>query len=240
MDEDPTGNRLLDALPKEDLKRILAAGRSVSLDRGEVLFDRHQPVGEIYFPISCVASLLIELGDGSSVEMATIGREGLVGVCRFLGADIGLAKAIAQIPGRAVRVDSDAFLSEVDRSASLRRLLRGYTQALIVLMGQTVACNRAHTIQQRCARWLLLTHDRIDSDEVPLTQEFLAYMLGVRRQSVTEAAGRLQASGLISYRRGNVSIVDREGLRRAACECYEVITSEFQRLLPVPDGAASA
>jgi CRP-like cAMP-binding protein len=232
--EPATGNRLLDALPEDDRKRLVEQGTDVSLEPGQLLFERQKHVASVYFPTSAVASFLIELQDGASVEMATTGREGMVGISRFLGIDEGLARAICQVPGRALRVDADAFEMEVDRSPTLVRLLQGYLHAFMGLMGQTVACNRVHTIERRCARWLLMTRDRIDSSDVPLTQEFLAYMLGVRRQSVTEAAGRLQKSGLISYRRGNITILDRGGLEEAACECYRVIAAGFERLLPLP------
>jgi CRP-like cAMP-binding protein len=233
-EEPTTGNRLLDALPADDRERLVRQGTDASLERGQLLVERNQPVASVFFPISAVASYLIDLQDGASVEMATTGREGVVGVSRFLEIDEGLARAICQVPGRALRVDGDAFEMEIERSPTLVRLLQGYLHAFMGLMGQTVACNRVHTIEQRCARWLLMTQDRTDSSDIPLTQEFLAYMLGVRRQSVTEAAGRLQKSGLIRYRRGNITIVDRRGLEGAACECYGVIAAGFERLLPLP------
>jgi CRP-like cAMP-binding protein len=233
------GNRLIDALPGEDRDRLLSGAVEVPLERGQLLYERHEQVRTVYFPVSAVASLLVLLEDGGTVEMATIGREGLVGISVYLGDEPSQARAIAQIPGTAFRVDSYAFRSEVERSPALAGLLQRYTLALIGLMGQTVACNRMHTIEQRSARWLLMTQDRIDAAEVPLTQEFLAYMLGVRRQSVTEAAGRLQERDLIRYRRGTVTIVDREGLIRSACECYRVINLEFERLLPIPAGDAA-
>jgi CRP-like cAMP-binding protein len=233
-EEPTTGNRLLDALPADDRQRLVKQGTDASLERGQLLVERNQPIASVFFPISAVASFLIDLQDGASVEMATTGREGMVGISRFLGVDEGLARAICQVPGRALRLDADAFELEIERSPTLVRLLQGYFHAFMGLMGQTVACNRVHTIEQRCARWLLMTQDRIDSSDIPLTQEFLAYMLGVRRQSVTEAAGRLQKSELIRYRRGNITIVDRRGLEGAACECYRVIAAGFERLLPLP------
>ena len=233
-EEPTTGNQLLDALPADDRERLVKQGTDASLERGQLLVERNQPIASVFFPISAVASFLIDLQDGASVEMATTGREGMVGISRFLGVDEGLARAICQVPGRALRLDADAFELEIERSPTLVRLLQGYLHAFMRLMGQTVACNRVHTIEQRCARWLLMTQDRIDSSDIPLTQEFLAYMLGVRRQSVTEAAGRLQKSELIRYRRGNITIVDRRGLEGAACECYRVIAAGFERLLPLP------
>jgi CRP-like cAMP-binding protein len=233
------GNRLIDALPVEDRGRLLSRATDVALDRGQLLYERHEQVRGVYFPVSAVASLLVLLDDGGAVEMATIGREGVVGISLFLGDESSQARAISQIPGRALRVEADDFRSEAGRSPALARLLERYTLAMIGLMGQTVACNRLHTIERRCARWLLMTQDRIDASEVPLTQEFLAYMLGVRRQSVTEAAGRLQHRGLIRYRRGTITITDRPGLIRAACECYRVINAEFERLLPIPEGGAA-
>jgi CRP-like cAMP-binding protein len=230
----PTGNRLLDALPSEDRGRLLDGGAAVTLDRGQLLYERGRAVESVFFPISAVASHLIVLGDGATVEVGTTGKEGMVGLPRFLAIDEGLARVIAQVPGEAVRVGADDFDRELARSAALVRLLQGYIHAFMGLMGQTGACNRVHPIEQRCARWLLLTQDRIDGVEVPLTQEFLAYMLGVRRQSVTEASGRLQRAGLIRNRRGNITILDRAGLERASCECYGVIAAEFERLLPPP------
>jgi len=231
-ERDGTGNFLIDSLPDEEAEQLLSRAEDVVLQRGTVLYERDQAIGAAYFPVSCVISLLIQLRDGTAVEMATVGREGMAGIARFLGSERGLAQALVQIPGRAVRVETDWLLEEGQGLPQLRELLGRYTQALISLMGQTVACNRSHRIEQRCARWLLMTQDRLDAEEIPLTQEFLAYMLGVRRQSVTEAAGRLQDRGLIRYRRGSITIRDRPRLEDAACECYGVLAEEFQRLIP--------
>jgi CRP-like cAMP-binding protein len=228
-----TGNFLVDSLPDEEAERLLAGGEEVAHERGTVLFERNQAIGAVYFPVTSVISLIIQLEDGAAVEMATVGREGMVGISRFLGSERAFSQGIVQIPGRALRIESGTFLEHEPELPRLRDVLSRYTRALISLMGQNAACNRSHRIEQRCARWLLLTQDRVDAEEIPLTQEFLAYMLGVRRQSVTEAAGRLQDRGLIRYRRGTISIRDRRGLMAAACECYGLVAAEFDRLLPI-------
>jgi CRP-like cAMP-binding protein len=184
----------------------------------------------VYFPTNCVISLVTYLKDGTSVEMATIGLEGMVGLPVFLGSDTMPSRAFGQVAGDSLRITAAAFTAEIERNGPLVRVLNLYTQALFNQVAQTTACNRVHLVQQRCARWLLQTHDRVGSDHFFLTQEFLAQMLGVRRSGVSAAAGLLQKAGLIRYARGWMTVLDRPGLESAACECYGVIKKEFDRL----------
>ena len=176
-------------------------------------------------------SLVTYLEDGPSVEIATVGREGMVGISLFLETATVAWRAFGQVPGKALRIRAETFREEVDRNGALVRLLKRYTQALLSQVAQSSACNCVHTIEQRCARWLLQTHDRVGSDHYPLTQEFLAQMLGMRRSSVSQAAGGLQKAGLIRYVRGRITVLDRAGLEAASCECYAIIRREFERLL---------
>ena len=229
-----SGNRLLDSLPPSTRLRVLANAREVALRSRDVL---REPGGKLrfaYFPVDCVISLVVQMRDGTGIEAATVGREGLVGVSVFLGAeDLTRTRVVCQVPGRAWRIAPDVLLREAERSRSLRSLLGAYTQALFTQIEQSVGCNRLHGVEARCARWLLQSHDRSGRDEFHLTQEFLAMMLGVRRASVTVAAGALQRAGLIRYRRGVVRVEDREGLEALACECYATVRSVYDRVAPV-------
>ncbi|HEX3302482.1 MAG TPA: Crp/Fnr family transcriptional regulator [Thermomicrobiales bacterium] len=199
---------------------------------GQVLWESGATIHSLYFPRTCVISLLTTLSDEQPVEAATVGREGMVGTPVVLGVRVTNAQALAQVPGIAIRLDAERFLSDLRRSnGAFSGLLLRYAQALHEQTAQSVACNRRHPIEERCARWLLMTQDRVGANQFPLTQEFLAFMLGVRRASVTVAAGILQQAGLISYQRGKISILDREGLEAASCECYAVVRRKYEQLL---------
>lgn len=227
-----TGNSLLDALPRAEREALTGAARRLRLEQREVLWERPESVRAVYFPASGVISLLTVTLDGSSVEVATVGNEGMVGVTVFLGGrSRPIGRAISQIPGEALAIDADRFETEVAESSKLRELMLSYTHALLLHVAQGVACNRLHPVEQRCARWLLTTHDRVGTDELRLTQEFLAQMLGVRRATVTETVRILKRAGLISIRRGAIGIEDRAGLEEASCECYQVVRDEYDRLL---------
>jgi CRP-like cAMP-binding protein len=185
----------------------------------------------VYFPIGVVISLVTSMEDGTAVELATVGREGMVGLPVFLGTGSLPIQAFGQIPGEALRVTAEAFRAEIKRNGPLVQVLNRYMQALFIQVAQVAACNRVHLVEQRRARWLLQTHDRVGADQFLLTQEFLAQMLGVRRAGVSVAAGLLQKAGLIRYARGRITILDRPGQESAACECYRVVRREFDRLL---------
>ena len=238
---DGTRNRILGALPADERARLAPHLERVELDVKQVVFDVDRPIEHVYFPEAAVVSLVGVMADGSAVETATVGREGMVGLPVFLGTDQTSAQAFAQIPGAALRIPADAFRSAVADSHVLTRALHRYTQALFTLVAQGSACNRLHAMVERCARWLLHTHDRVERDEFPLTHQFLSQMLGVRRATVTEAMGALQELGTVHYQMGRVRVRDRGALEAQACECYTVITREFDRLLGEagPQGAAA-
>jgi CRP-like cAMP-binding protein len=229
-----SSNRILAALSRKEYERLSIRLDSVALTLKQVLYEAGEPIPYIYFPENGVVSLVSVMDDGSAVEVATIGNEGMVGLPVFLGAVSTSGRAFSQIPGTAVRMKAAAFREEVGRVGRLSAVLNLYTQTLFEQIAQSAACNRVHAVEKRCARWLLMTHDRVEEDEFPLTQEFLAVMLGVRRATVTEAAGVLQRAGLIRYRRGKIRIENREGLLAAACECYRIICASYERLLGEP------
>ena len=228
---EPEGNRLLARLPQEELERLLPHLGRVSFKLGEVIYESGGQLEHIYFPTTAIISLLYLMENGSSAEMGIAGREGLIGVALFMGGDSMPNRAVIQSAGCAVRMRAKALGEEFARGGAFQRLLLRYTQALITQMSQTAVCNRLHGIEQQLCRWLLLSHDRLDSDELVMTQELIANMLGVRREGVTAAASRLQEQGLISYVRGRIRILDRRGLETAACECYRVVEDEYRRLL---------
>ncbi len=228
---DPTKNRLLAALPREEYERVLRRLGHISFKLGEVVYESGGQMDYIYFPTTAIVSLLYVMENGASAEMGMAGKEGLVGVALFMGGNTMPNRAVVQSAGGAVRMKTDALQEEFARGGTFQRLLLRYTQALLTQMSQTAVCNRLHTIEQQLCRWLLLSHDRLDSDELVMTQELIANMLGVRREGVTHAAGRLQATGLISYVRGRIRILDRRGIERAVCECYKVVKDEYDRLL---------
>ena len=223
-------NRLLGALPAAELRTLRPHLERVELDQREALFEPDVPIPFVYFPETAVVSLVNVLRDGGTVEIGTSGREGMAGLPVFLGEDAGTMRAFAQIPGTAIRIEAAAFARLASRSGAFHALLLRYTQAFLTQVAQTAACNGAHLVEQRCARWLLMTHDRVDGDEFPLTHEFLAFMLGVRRAGVTLAMGGLQDAQLVRYVRGRVTVADRAGLERASCECYAVVRAQYERV----------
>jgi CRP-like cAMP-binding protein len=224
-------NRLLAALPAREYDALLPHLERVHLDSGVIIYRPGEVPRHVYFPLTGIASLVVSMADGSMVEAGTVGREGLVGLTAFLGTDHGPLTTLAQVPGDFARLRAAPFRDAATEGTVLHTLLLRFTQAHYVLTAQSAGCNRLHPVEERCARWLLLTHDRAGADTFQLTQEFLGYMLGVRRPSVTVAAGMLQRAGLITYRRGVVTILDRPGLEEAACECYAIIRDEFVRRL---------
>ncbi|HKO23262.1 MAG TPA: Crp/Fnr family transcriptional regulator [Chloroflexota bacterium] len=226
-----SANRLLAALPRAEYLRLLSYLEPVSLEYRQSLYDAHTPIPYVWFIERGVASVIRAMKDGTLIEISVIGHEGMVGLPVFLGSESTPSQAIIQIPGAGQRMPVAVFRREVPAGSPLHDLLHRYTQTLINQMAQGMVCNRMHSIAQRCARWLLLTHDRVDSDQFPLTQQFLAQMLGVRRASVGTMAGKLQKAGLIRYSRGVITILDRPGLEAAVCECYQIIEAEYDRLL---------
>ena len=224
-------NRLLRALPQQELARLAPALEPVSVQQKQIAFDVDRPIERVYFPEDAVFSIVGVMSDGSAIETAAVGWEGMVGLPVFLGTDRTPAQAFCQIPGDALRLDTRTLQCEVASSAELRSVLNRYTQAHFTQVAVASACNRLHTMRQRCARWLLQTHDRVGREEFPLTQRFLSQMLGVRRATVTEAARSLQQAGFINYVHGRVTIRDRRGLESISCECYAIVRREFDRLL---------
>jgi CRP-like cAMP-binding protein len=224
-------NRLLAALPAASYARLLPHLELVHLPIKKVLWEADEPIEWVYFPQTCVVSLLVMLAEDMPVEAATVGCEGLAGVPVLLGADSTSTQALAQVPGDALRLSTERLREAVAEDKDLLRLLLRYTQALQEQTAQSVACNGRHTMDERCARWLLMTHDRVGGDEFQLSHNFLAQMLGVRRASVTVAAGMLQQAGLITYTRARVRVLDRERLEQASCECYRIVKEKYDRLL---------
>jgi CRP-like cAMP-binding protein len=230
---DGRGNRLLEAIPAGERKRLLGLFELESCGLKQQLMEPGERMPTVYFPLTAVVSLLTTMDDGSGVEIATVGNEGMVGVPVFLGAEALNVRDLVQVqvPGTVLRIDASVFMGETSNGNALRGVIERYVQAYLRQVSQQVACNAMHALVERCARWILLTHDRVGDEEFPLTQEFLSQMLGVRRASVTVAAGALQTAGFIRFRRGRITILDREGLEGSSCECYEMIRHEFDRLL---------
>jgi CRP-like cAMP-binding protein len=225
-------NRLLAALPAADCDRIFPLLRTVPMRYKQVLQRQDEPVSCVYFPAGGVASLTTMMRDGRTVEVATVGNEGMIGIWPALGGRVAASEAIVQVPGGSAQaMPVELFRKELARRGGLHDVVTRYVQAFLLLTMQSAACNGLHTVEQRCSRWLLMAHDRTGRDEFRLTQETLAVMLGVRRPSVTDVAGALRDSGRIDYRSGRVRIVDRKRLEAASCECYRVIRSHFRRLL---------
>jgi CRP-like cAMP-binding protein len=227
----PTANRILASLPPAEYERLSAYLEPVELSLGEVLYRPEEPITHVYFPNRGTVSVVCVLEDGKQVEAGMVGNEGMFGVCVFLGSVTSPLEAVVQLPGEALRMRADVLRAEFKRGEHLQDLLLRYTQAFIIQIAQTAACNRAHPIDGRLARWLLMSEDRAHSADLQLTHEFIAVMLGSRRAGVSEAAGKLQDEGLIRYRRGHVSVLDRPGLEAKSCECYAVVQKEFARLL---------
>src|SRR5437899_2380029 len=227
------GNRLLDSLPADEQADLAPHLELVRLELKDLLVEQGKRIDSVYFPLTAVTSLLNLVQDTAGVEIATVGNEGLVGLSLSWGIDTFNPREFVQcqVPGDAIVMDPETFASKVSQGGALTWLVHRYTQAFVTQIGQQVACNGLHTIEERCARWMLLTHDRVGSDEFPLTQEFLAQMLGVRRPSVTLVAGVLQQAGFIRFRRGRITITDRRGLEGASCDCYNVLREVFDRLV---------
>ena len=225
------GNRLLARLPRAEYENLLPHLEQVSFTLGEVIYESGGQQSYIYFPTTAIISLLYMMENGSSAEMGVAGNDGLVGIALFMGGGTVPNRAVVQSAGQALRMKTKVLQDEFARGGTFQRLLLRYTQALMTQMSQTAVCNRLHTVEQQLCRWLLLSRDRLDTDELVMTQELIANMLGVRREGVTVAAGRLQEQGLISYVRGHIKILDRRGLEAAVCECYRVVKDEYKRLL---------
>ena len=228
----PRQNRLLAALPPEDYERLLNDLELVPMLVGDVVCESGAQMSHAFFPTSAIVSLQYVMENGSSAEIAGVGNEGLVGIPLIMGGETTLSRSIVQTGGYGYRLKQSVLVQEFNRAGAMMRLLLRYTQALITQMSLTAACNRRHTLEQQLCRWFLLTLDRMPGNELIMTQELIASMLGVRREGVTEAAGKLQRAGIINYRRGHITVLEREGLNSRACECYEVVKKEFDRLLP--------
>jgi CRP-like cAMP-binding protein len=228
---DPNQNHLLAALLDADFDRLAPHLDPIMMRLGDVLYESGAAVHHVYFPTSSIASLHYVLENGSSSEIAGVGNEGMLGISLFMGGNTTPSRAVVQTAGHGYRLKAQVLLDEFNRAGPVMRLLLRYTQALLTQMAQTAICNRHHTVDQQLCRWLLLTLDRLPTTELTMTQELIASMLGVRREGVTVAAGRLQARGMISNRRGHISVLDRAGLEGEVCECYEVVKKEFARLM---------
>ena len=229
---DKSSNHLLAALPSTEWQRWQSQLELVDLKLGQVLYEAGCKMSFVYFPIDAIVSLLTVLEDGDSAEIAVVGNEGIVGVSLFMGGETTPSRAVVQSAGRSIRLSAHVLKSEFNISPAVMHLLLRYTQALITQMTQTAACNRHHSLDEQLCRWLLLSLDRLYGTHLVMTQELIANMLGVRREGVTEAAGRLQRAGLISYSRGKINVLDRSGLEQRSCECYAVVKKEYDRLLP--------
>jgi CRP-like cAMP-binding protein len=233
----PTQNDLLAALPAADYERLLPHLELVPLPLGLAVYESGGKLDYVHFPTDCIVSLLYVMKDGASAEIAVVGHEGLVGVALFMGGESTSSRAVVQSAGHAYRLASNILKREFEHGGALQHLLLRYTQALITQMAQTAVCNRHHSVEQQLCRWLLLSIDRLPANELNMTQELIANMLGVRREGVTEAAGHLQTAGLIHYSRGHIRVLDRPGLEERVCECYEVVKRESNRLLPEKDAS---
>jgi CRP-like cAMP-binding protein len=229
---EPAQNHLLRALPATEFERLHSHLELVEMPLGEVLYESGSQLSYVYFPTTSIVSLLYVMEDGASAEIAVVGNEGMVGVALFMGGETTPSRALVQSAGHAFRLRGAVLKEEFRRATALQHLLLRYTQALLTQMAQTAVCNRHHSVDQQLCRWLLLSLDRLPTNKLTMTQELIANMLGVRREGVTEAAGKLQVSGLIHYSRGHITVLDRPRLERQACECYQVVKKEFDRLLP--------
>jgi CRP-like cAMP-binding protein len=224
-------NRVLAALSRRELADLLPRMEFCSLEHRQMLIETHEPIPYVHFPLSGVVSLVIATVNGATVEVAMVGSEGIVGSPVLFGGGTAPIGALVQVPGEALRMSAPAFRDRIEVPGPLLQRLHLHAEALFLQAAQSVTCMRHHSVGQRCARWLLTAHDRVGRHEFPLTQDALAQMLGVRRASVSASAGKLQDKGLIRYRRGIMTIVDRAGLERLSCECYRIISAEYDRLL---------
>jgi len=228
----PRQNHLLAALPAEERERLMPNLELVPMPLGHVLYESGSELRHVYFPTTAIISLLYVMLDGASAEIGVVGNEGIIGVALFMGGETMPNRAVVQSAGYAYRLKGRLLKQEFNRSGELQHLLLRYTQALLTQMSQTAVCNRHHSLDQQLCRWLLLSLDRLPANELVMTQELIANMLGVRREGVTEAAGKLQKAGLIQYQRGHITVLDRAGLEARSCECYAVVKQEYNRLLP--------
>jgi CRP-like cAMP-binding protein len=227
----PFQNHLLAALPPQEFEPLAANLKLVPMPLGQMLYEPGAQMHHAYFPTTSIVSLHYVTNSGASAETAGVGNEGVVGISLFMGGDSTPSSAVVQTAGHAYRLDRATLKDQFNRGGALQRLLLRYTQALMTQMAQTAVCNRHHSVEQQLCRWLLLTLDRVPTQDLVMTQELVASMLGVRRESVTDAAGRLQTAGCIRYRRGHIGVLDRVGLEARACECYGVVKKELDRLL---------
>jgi len=228
----PHQNHLLAALPPSDYERLASHLELIPMRLGDVLYEPGVRLRHVYFPTTSIVSLMYVMENGASAEIAIVGNEGILGISLFMGGETTPSRAVVQSAGHAFRLKAQRLKDEFGRFGPMLQLLLRYTQALITQMSQTAVCNRHHSVDQQLCRWLLLSLDRLASNELAMTQELIANMLGVRREGVTEAAGKLQDAGLIRYRRGRITVLDRPGLEARSCECYQVVKTEFDRLLP--------
>jgi CRP-like cAMP-binding protein len=229
---DPQQNQLLAALSVEERDRIYPHLRLVPMPLGKVLYESGDLLRHVYFPVDSIVSLLYVLADGASAEISVVGNEGLIGIALFMGGETTPSRAIVQSAGHAYRLIGQHLKDEFHRNGAMQVLLLRYTQALITQMAQTAVCNRHHSVDQQLCRWLLLSLDRLTANRLTMTQELIANMLGVRREGVTEAAGKLQKRGVIKYSRGEITVLDRKKLEKLCCECYAVVRKESDRLMP--------
>jgi CRP-like cAMP-binding protein len=237
MTHSPAQNHLLAAMPATEFERLSPHLELVELPLGEVLYESGGRLDHVYFPTTCIVSLLYVLENGASAEIAVVGNEGILGISLFMGGETTPSRAVVQSAGFGYRLRAPLLKQEFSRAGPVLRLLLRYTQALITQMTQTAVCNRHHSVEQQLCRWLLLSIDRLSSNSLNMTQELMANMLGVRREGVTGAAGNLQRAGLIRYHRGQIEVIDRPGLEKTVCECYAVVKAEFARLLSdIPRG----
>ena len=232
MLRDPTGNQLLAALPPGELQRWIPQLEHVQMPLGQVLYESGTTLSHVYFPTTSIVSLLYVMENGASAEIAVVGHEGVVGISLFMGGESTPSRAVVQSAGQGLRLRAHLIKQEFEQAGPAMHLLLRYTQALITQMAQTAVCNRHHSLDQQLCRWLLLSLDRLQGNELVMTQELIANMLGVRREGVTEGALKLQKLNLIRYSRGRIKVLDRPGLEHRTCECYAVVKKEYDRLLP--------
>jgi CRP-like cAMP-binding protein len=237
---DPRQNQLLAALPAAEFERLLPQLELVAMPLGEALYEPGIRLRHVYFPTTSIVSLLYVMEDGASAEIAVVGNDGILGIALFMGGETTPSRAVVQSAGHGYRLKAHLLKREFSRAGPVLNLLLRYTQALITQMAQTAVCNRHHAVEQQLCRWLLLSLDRLDSNELIMTQELIANMLGVRREGVTAAAGKLQQAGLIRYSRGRIEVLDRRALEAQSCECYAVVKRESDRLLPIPNATRSS
>jgi len=230
-------NQLLAALPDKEWQRWLPQLEPVDMPLGLVLYESGATLSHVYFPITAIVSLLYVMENGASAEIAVVGNEGIIGISLFMGGESTPSRAVVQSAGKGVRLKAQVVKEEFNRAGPVLHLLLRYTQALITQMAQTAVCNRHHSLDQQLCRWLLLSLDRLQDNELVMTQELIANMLGVRREGVTEAALKLQQDGLIRYARGRITVLDRPAIERRTCECYAVVHKEYQRLLPLKEAS---